>query len=220
MSTPAQVNANRANAQQSTGPKTAEGKAISSRNNFQWGFCGRFAVLPSESQEEFDDLKAALRNEHEPATPTETLLVDKMAEHHWLSRRALRLQDAALAQGDEQRLPLFLRYQTTNDRAFHCCLNDLLKLRAEKRKQEIGFESQRRKNDELALKQAAEQRKQDIHRWDILLAQAKVDNQVLQNHRLETPEHRCTVTPQRILAVENAAKDLLCGADDRLASSA
>ncbi|MBV9248045.1 MAG: hypothetical protein JO227_02200, partial [Acetobacteraceae bacterium] len=94
MSTPAQVNANRANAQQSTGPKAAEGKAIASRNNFQWGFCGRFSVLPCESQAEFDELKAALRNEHQPITPTETLLVDNMAEHYWLSRRALMLQDA------------------------------------------------------------------------------------------------------------------------------
>ncbi|MBV9302562.1 MAG: hypothetical protein JOY62_16650 [Acidobacteriaceae bacterium] len=205
MSTPAQITANRANAQHSSGPKTPEGKAISSRNNFQWGFCGRFTVLPCESQQEFDELKAALRNEHQPATPTETILVDKMAEHHWLTRRALRLQNAALAEADDKSFALFLRYQTTNDRAFHRCLNDLVKLRAEKRKQEIGFESQRRKNDELALRQAIEQRKQDTHRWDILLAQAKVDNQVLQNIHLETPEHRITVTPQRIIAVENAA---------------
>jgi len=38
-----------------------------------------------------------------------------------------------------------------------------------------------------------------------LLVQAKVDNQVLQKIHLETPEHRITVTPQRIIAVENAA---------------
>ncbi|MBV9301711.1 MAG: hypothetical protein JOY62_07670 [Acidobacteriaceae bacterium] len=180
MSTPAQITANRANAQHSSGPKTPKGKAISSRNNLQWGFCGRFSVLPCESQQEFDELKAALHNEHQPATPTETILVDKMAEHHWLTRRALRLQNAALAEADDESFALFLRYQTTNDRAFHRCLNDLVKLRAEKRKQ-------------------------DTHRWDILLAQAKVDNQVLQNIHSETPEHRITVTRQRIIAVENAA---------------
>ena len=204
MSSSAQISANRANAQHSTGPKTAGGKAISSRNNFQWGFCGRFSVLPSESQAEFDDLKAALRDEHQPATPTENILLEKMAEHHWFSRRALTAHDAALADGDEKRFALFLRYQTTNDRAFHRCLSDLLKLRAEKRKAEIGFESQRRKSEELALRQAIEKRKQDGHRWDVLLKQAEVDHQTLMNMRLETPEHRATVTPQRIIAVQNA----------------
>ena len=205
MATSAQLTANRANAQHSTGPKTPEGKSISSNNNFHHGFCGRFTVLPSESQQEFDELNAALRNEHQPATPTENILVDKMAAHHWLTRRALRLQDSALAENDEKQFALFLRYQTTNDRAFHRCLNDLLKLRAEKRKQEIGFESQRQQNEQLALKQSAEKRKQDNHRWENLLAQAKVDHQVLLNLALETPEHRMTVNPERIIAVQNAA---------------
>jgi hypothetical protein len=44
-------------------------------------------------------------------------------------------------------------------------MNDLLKLRAAKRKEQIGFESQ--------------QRKQERHKWDILLAEAKVDGQQL-----------------------------------------
>ena len=205
MTTATKLESNRANAQHSTGPKTPEGKSVSSRNNFHHGFCGRFTVLPSESQEQFDELMAALRNEHQPATPTENILVDKMAEHHWLTRRALRLQDSALAENDEKQFALFLRYQTTNDRAFHRCLNGLVKLRAEKRRHEIGFESQRRKSEELALKQAVEKRKQDGHRWDVLLKQAEVDHQMLMDMRLETLEHRATVTPQRIIAVENAA---------------
>ena len=45
-------------------------------------------------------------------------------------------------------MALFLRYQSTHERAFHTCLNDLLKLRAEKRKNEIGFESQKREQEE------------------------------------------------------------------------
>ncbi len=69
---------------------------------------------------------------------TEFLLLEKMAEHYWLSNRAVRLQEASL--GDEKQFALYLRYQTTNDRGFHNCINTLLKLRAEKRKAEIGFE--------------------------------------------------------------------------------
>ena len=77
---------------------------------------------------------------------TETILVEKMARSYWLSQRALKLQNSVLADdeltSDEQhkQLSLYLRYQTTHDRAFQRALTDLLKLRAERRKQEIGFE--------------------------------------------------------------------------------
>jgi hypothetical protein len=66
-----------------------------------------------------------------------------MAQHHWLRDRAGLLQSNCFQDEgsiDEKRLALYLRYQTTHERAFHKCLNDLLKLRAEKRKNEIGFE--------------------------------------------------------------------------------
>jgi hypothetical protein len=38
----------------------------------------------------------------------------------------------------------YLRYQTQQERLFQRALHDLLKLRAEKRKEQIGFESQKR----------------------------------------------------------------------------
>ena len=56
-------------------------------------------------------------------------------------------------------------------------MNNLLRLRAEKRKQEIGFESQKRKEGEETRRQARETRKQDLHHWAVLLAGAKVDHQ-------------------------------------------
>ncbi|MGH9583495.1 MAG: hypothetical protein ACRD4O_11215, partial [Bryobacteraceae bacterium] len=66
MATEAQIAANRENSQHSTGPKTEEGKASSCKNNTRWGFRGKFIVLPSESQEEFDILLERLRAEHKP----------------------------------------------------------------------------------------------------------------------------------------------------------
>ena len=74
---------------------------------------------------------------------------------------------------------MFIRYQTTHDRAFHKSLNDLLKLRAEKRRVEIGFESQKRQEAAESRREAAEKRKQDRHKWDVLLAEAKVDHQLV-----------------------------------------
>jgi len=190
MSTEKQIAANQANSQHSTGPKTDEGKAKSCLNNFHWGFCGTFKVLPSEDQENFDTMLAGLRVEHKPTTMTETLLVNKMAQHYWLSQRAMRLQEMTMAEDlpareQERDFALYLRYQTTNDRAFHKCLNDLLKLRAEQRKAQIGFESQRRQQEDHARKLSIEKRKQDVHKMDILLAEAKADHQLLLNSQLE-----------------------------------
>ena len=209
MSSPAQIAANQQNARLSTGPKSEEGKAASSKNNLRHGFTGAFMILPWEKQEEFDTLLSELRAEHQPATLTETLLVEKMAQSFWLSQRAVKLQQIACFHDEtdsperDRQVALYLRYQTTHDRSFHKSLNDLLKLRAEMRKQEIGFESQQIKQsrarqqadvlaarahqqaEEHARKQEAEKRRQELHKWKVLLAEAKVDRVVSQNLNLQ-----------------------------------
>jgi hypothetical protein len=206
MSTSAQIRANRENAQHSTGPKTEEGKAASSHNNFRHGFTGAFTVLPFEDQSAYDQLFESLHAEHQPLTITETILVEKMAQSHWLAKRAQRLQE--LIMGDEnlgskekdRRFALFLRYQTTNDRAFTRALHDLLKLRAERRKTEIGFESQKRaqaqeqrreaaeqrKEDEAARRARAEERKKELHKHAVSLAEMKVFYQEALTDAVET----------------------------------
>jgi hypothetical protein len=70
-----------------------------------------------------------------------------MAESHWLANRAQRLADFAcdLESGfveSPDHWQVYLRYQTTYRRAFYKALNELLKLRAESRKTEVGFEAQ------------------------------------------------------------------------------
>ena len=57
----AQLAANRANAQLSTGPTSAEGLEISSRNNFRHGLTqpeGELILLDSESKDEFEKRRA------------------------------------------------------------------------------------------------------------------------------------------------------------------
>ncbi len=213
MATEAQIRANQENAQHSTGPNTEAGKAVSCRNNFRHGFTGAFTVLPSEDQEEFDHLFHGLSVEHQVRTMTERILVLKMAQHHWLGLRAQRLQDLAISDPaltqleQERQFNLFLRYQITNDRAFHRSLTDLLKLRAEKRKQEIGFESQERKRNEEKQKQAAEsrrdaaeKRKQELHTFAVLLAEAKADHQLVltSNEKMNAYEAVCENRPAEI----------------------
>ncbi len=111
-----------------------------------------------------------------------------MAQHHGLRQRALNLEsscyDSASGQiTDQKQLALLLRYQTTHERGFHKAMNDLLKLRAAKQKEQIGFESQERAERD-------EKRKQERHKWDILLAEAKVDGQQLRdlNHDIKESE--------------------------------
>jgi hypothetical protein len=156
MSTELQIQANRENAKSSSGPKSEAGKAVAALNNTRHGLAGAFRVLPTESQSDFDELLAVLREEHNPATFTETTLVEAMAQHHWLRRRALSLESSCYdpatgAIHDEKQLALYLRYQTTHERGFHKAMNDLLKLRAAKCKDQIGFERLLQNSEQMNL---------------------------------------------------------------------
>jgi len=73
-----------------------------------------------ESAEEFDYLAVDLKSEYRPKNRTELILVERMAQHHWLRNRALLLQgNCFLDDGtiDDKRLALYLRYETTHERA-------------------------------------------------------------------------------------------------------
>jgi hypothetical protein len=182
MSTAAQIDANQANSQQSTGPKSDEGKAISSQNNFRHGLTGAFLVLPWESREKFEALEQDLIAEHQPATPTESILVGKMAQSYWLQQRAILLQQSAFSFGTlgvdrPQELALYLRYQGTHERAFYKALHELQKLRAEKRKSEIGFVSQERKAAEEKRRATKDVHRQEMHEARLWLTEAQAQRQ-------------------------------------------
>lgn len=157
---PARLAANRANAALSTGPKTEAGKTISSQNRRTHGLTyigGRFQVLPCENPDDFRNLLFDLVAEYSPAAPTETLLVEHMAQHQWLRDRALRLQEKCFHPetgeiADAKNFTLYLRYLTTHERSFHKCLNDLIKLRKERQALEIGFEREKRAQELHPLK--------------------------------------------------------------------
>jgi hypothetical protein len=171
MSTAAQLTANQINAQSSTGPRTEAGKAASSRNNFRHGLASSQLIIPGENPEEFEELLASFQTEHAPSTPTEQALIHKMAEHLWLSQRALSFQSLCFTgpEVDQKQLALYLRYQSTHDRAFHKSLNDLLKLRKERRQEQIGFDSQK-------LKALEELRRQELHEAKIRSLHAKAEH--------------------------------------------
>jgi hypothetical protein len=134
---------NRANSQNSTGPRTPEGKLASSRNSFKHGLASAQLIIPGEDPAAFDALLTDLLAEHQPANASEQLLVLEMAQSYWLTQRAIRFQNQCFApEGvNEKRLALFLRYQTTYERAFHKALNTMIRLKKDRTR---GFVSQER----------------------------------------------------------------------------
>jgi hypothetical protein len=67
---------------------------------------------------------------------------------------------------DEKQLALLARYQAQNERGMNKCVNMLAKFRAAHKKEQIGFESQIRKED-------AETRKKEAHEARLRLINAR-----------------------------------------------
>jgi hypothetical protein len=83
MATLKQFEANRRNAQKSTGPNTPEGKAAVSMNALRHGLRARTVVLPGENHEEFTQLCDDLEVEWHPQSRTEQFYVEQMAVSQW-----------------------------------------------------------------------------------------------------------------------------------------
>ena len=144
------VEANRANAQLSTGPTSPEGKAIVSQNRRSHGLAGQFVLLPWEHAADHQELTAEVYNEYQPEPGTEQRLADSLIQHYWLMQRAVRYQQQLMIEAgdpdkvDPKRLALFFRYQTTHERSYYKAQRELQNLQKQKRKEQVGFESQNR----------------------------------------------------------------------------
>lgn len=104
MPTTAQLEANRLNARMSTGPRTPEGKAISSRNHTSHGFCSKsFIVLPGQ-EAEFESLISGLHDAIQPQGALEADLFHQLAHASWTLRRCQHAEAQLL--GDDALDPL------------------------------------------------------------------------------------------------------------------
>jgi hypothetical protein len=95
MATAAQITANRANAQKSTGPRSAEGKSASRFNALKHGIDAASVVIPGEDPAEYQALADDYRRDFRPLSPSEIFHVDTMLRADWLKRR-LQLVEADL----------------------------------------------------------------------------------------------------------------------------
>jgi len=156
----AQIDANRANAQHSTGPITNAGKAISSQNRRYHGLAGAFQIMSWEDEDAFATLRADLRTHYCPMDLIEQSYVDRLAEHMWLRKRCFDLQtgcfavemeeeeeDGSPVLDDLKQFTVLARYQKENERGMDKCVSVLEKFKAARKKEGIGFESECRKEE-------------------------------------------------------------------------
>src|SRR3954471_20443112 len=91
--------ANRANAQRSTGPRTAPGKAKSSLNAVKTGLTGRTVLLPSEDVKQYQNHVKRFHEELQPVGELETNVVQSLADTQWRLNRIPSLESGILALG-------------------------------------------------------------------------------------------------------------------------
>ena len=93
MTSQRKLEANRRNALQSTGPRTAAGKARgAARNALRHGFLAREALLPTENRRAFERLAQAFREDWKPMGVDEHFLVEVMIMAAWRWCRLLRME--------------------------------------------------------------------------------------------------------------------------------
>jgi len=123
-----------------TGPRTQQGKERSKHNALKYGIFSKVVVLKTESKAEFEDMLNGLSNYHQPEGTLEEILVEKLAALFWRERRLILADSRAdignqdqpglIVKGFEFETPapawdLFLRYETTLDRAIDRTLAQL-----------------------------------------------------------------------------------------------
>jgi hypothetical protein len=132
---PAQLAANAANAQYSTGPRTLEGKNRSSQNASKHGLTAREVVIALGEQSEFDDLLADYQADVKPQGAIQQTLFTQLVAAAWNLHR-IRRMEAELCAGAsykdllanhdlQNQLDRLARHHTRIERVFHRCLKEL-----------------------------------------------------------------------------------------------
>ena len=132
------------NALKATGPRTAEGKAASSRNSLKHGLTARQVVIPGENQADFDQLLADLAADRKPEGELEIQLVGEIAACTWrLDRARAREAEVLETRGDlftssdtgaGEGFDRLLRYMGSLERQLNRATARLQLLQADRRK--------------------------------------------------------------------------------------
>ena len=139
MSSAAQIEANQANAQSSTGPRTHEGKAASAINATKHGCFSKHAVLLNENDHrQFESLRNSYVYQFSPTNIVEVALLDQLVLAAWNIERTNRLEaelasaegiDPLLSEANTKTLDRIVTYRMRAERTFHKCHKELRALR-------------------------------------------------------------------------------------------
>src|ERR1035437_3774555 len=133
MASAAQLAANQANAQHSTGPSTAEGKARVSQNALRHGLTPRHLVIRDDEHEEFAVLQDSLSQQLDPQGAMETITFQELLHAAWSLHRFRRIE-AEASRGTVEDFPdpattpvldRLSRYQARAQRAWQKALQEL-----------------------------------------------------------------------------------------------
>jgi hypothetical protein len=145
MASQRQLAANRLNAQKSTGPSSAEGKARSSMNALKTGIDAKTQLIRGELSTALQELTGEYHDRFRPTTPEQRMLVDTLIDCEWLLRRfraietqlwerVVDIYDITLGHIFSEHTGEFTRLQRRIDstqRHYHNALNQLRRLQAE-----------------------------------------------------------------------------------------
>jgi hypothetical protein len=105
MASDEQIEANRENAQHSTGAKTPEGKANVSKNALKHGLLSQAVVIETEeikeSKSEYEELQKRFIEDLQPVGVLEETLVDRIVSTYWRLRRVIKAEKGEIRKGTD-----------------------------------------------------------------------------------------------------------------------
>lgn len=130
MASAAQIAANVANAQHSTGPRTDTGKAASSQNALKHGLNARAVLLPGEDEAAYRQLCEEFFAAFDPYAAPECQLIQTLCDTQWRIHRCARLEAAALSGEvpDFKALDIISRHQARLTKLYSATLNEFKEL--------------------------------------------------------------------------------------------
>jgi hypothetical protein len=217
----AQIAANRANSQHSTGPSSDSGRAKVSLNSIKHGFASKVVVVLEHEREAYLAHFANFREEYQAVGPTEDFLVHSLADLSWaiqsiraeittyLSMQASRDTGAYTGDNPEDNAAIT---QAENLEAHARALNTLgiyeqrkMRLFAAARKDLVQLQAERKAKQQLDLEAAAEYRetakiaKSDWNpaEFGFACSAQECDRFILRRNLLNAAAHRKSPPPSR-----------------------
>jgi len=164
MASARQIAANKRNASLPRGPLSETAAAAIRENAQKHGLTAKHVVLRHESYTDYQELRASIVMEYQPATPQEQRLADQIAQNYWRLLRCRRVEtatfenrldtlkdrlkiDPASPIDDDQGVSICMsndardfdtirRYETTIERAWYRAIRELRTMQAQRRKED------------------------------------------------------------------------------------